>query len=453
MLPPAAAERSHYAERVRSRAWVDGLTTRGGVPRWHRITHCGRPVVVGRADGACSWEYHWCGDRACYACARSRSRKASVDLRSAVEAHEGGPLYFVTLTQRHGPTALTREAASRAWRSLQRAWERVRKTGPWRTHVIGGIKVVEVTSGRRVRGWHPHLHLLVELTDDRARVPCPTCDGTRRHAGKGCRSCGSRTHRSDGTVPAHARELVEAWCRVADALPQGQCVVPLIADNCGQLAKYMTKLWELQPATARELFAAAEGRRLIDGWGAWRGWRRAGNDVEHTPHGWFPSGLTVSQLEKLPHDAPVYFAAHVPGGTLHATPRLVRGAVTKQAPAAARLDLDALERSKHLARLPKKTFARDAASRDAKPHAFGSTSDVRGSWSPTLTVGMMRAGDVLARIRSDPRPVWERVDEKPPDHLERLQRVRDAIAEARRESCRGHTLTRFGCGPPRAVVD
>lgn len=378
----------------------------------------------------------------------------SGDLRAAVEAHDGGPLYFVTLTQRHAPCAPTREAATRAWRSLQRAWERVRKAPAWRDHVIGGVKVVEVTFGRRVRGWHPHLHLLVELVDDKVRAPCPTCEGTRRHAGEGCRSCGSKTHRSDGTIPAHARALVEAWCRVADALPQGQCVVPLVRDNVGQLAKYMTKLWDLKPAVARELFAAAEGKRLVDGWGAWRGWRNAGADVEHTPHGWFGTGLAVADLERLPADAPVYFAAHVAGATLHATPRVQRGAVQRQVPAAARLSLDALERSKHLAHLKLKSFAREAKARDAPERApFGAVADVRGSWSPTLTVGMARAGDVLAKLRADPRPVWERVDEKPPDHVERLQRVRDAIAQARRETCRGHTLTRFGCGAGPPVVD
>ena len=376
----------------------------------------------------------------------------SGDVRCAVDAHSGGPLFFVTLTQRHDRTPPTREAARAAWSSLQRAWERFRKSPAMRTGVLGGIKVVECTYSSRVAGWHPHLHLLVELVDAVVDAPCPTCSGSRRHRSRGCRSCGSRTHRSTGRMPARAAALIEAWCAVASALPQGQCAVPLELANAGQLAKYLTKLWELRPETARELFAAAEGRRLVDGWGTWRGWRKAGDDVEHTPHGWFSTGLGVRQLEQLPADAPVYFAAHVAGGTLHACPRIARGLRPREISAAARLDDDALQRSKHLAQLPRRSFADAAAQRSRAPSSFGAERDVSGTWSPTLTVGMARAGDVLAKLRVDGRPVWERVEEKPPDHLERLLRVREAIATARRETCRGHTLTRSGCARAGPVV-
>lgn len=370
----------------------------------------------------------------------------SGDLRCAVEAHAGGPLYFITLTQRHGPTPATREAARSAWRRLQRAWERLRKSHAMRVGVVGGIKVVECTYGRKVRGWHPHLHLLVELVDDAHSLPCPTCEGTRRHAGAGCRSCGSRTHQSDGTVPAWGRKLVEAWCAVSDALPQGQCCVPLDHTNVGQLAKYLTKLWELDSNIARELFAAAEGRRLVDGWGAWRGWRRAGDEVEQTPHGWFSSGLGVQQLEAMAPDTPVYFGAHV--GTLYAVPYLERGATRRAIPDAARLDLDALRRSKHL---QGKRPLRESST--PQPTAWGSARDVVAHHNVSMVVGMMTARDVLAALRRDPRPVWERVDEKPPDHAERTARVRAAIAAERREACRGHTLRKSTCATAPPMVD
>lgn len=354
-LPPDAAERCHYPQREASRRWVGDLQTRGGYLRWDRIRRCGDPVAVVRAgDWALSWQHRWCRDRACYGCARSRSRRLAEELRAAITTRPGARLFFVTLTQpkRAG------ESARAAWDRYVRSWAALRHHPAFK-NLHGGVRVTEVTwsLGHRrakvkVPGWHVHPHLVVELLEEPSWEPCPTCEGRRR-----CSTCGSATQPSSGRMPSALVELGCAWTSITGASWKAQCMVPVDERNVGQLAKYLTKLWELDTSRARELFDAAAGRRIVDGFGAWRRWRQFAGDVERTPVGWFASGVTLRAIEHMHPDAPVHFVARIP----------------------VRLE-----------------------------------SDTHPMWRPLATVFQTTAGEVLRRIRGDPTPVWQRVKEQPP---------------------------------------
>lgn len=446
-LAPDYAERCYYDARAASRAWVDGLATRSGVPRWHRIARCGDPVAVCRVgDGALSWQHRWCRDRACYACARSRSRRLATSLRSSVERRADAVLFFVTLTIPKQPQ--TRDAwgrqvgATRAWDTWQRTWERLRHLPEYTRAVAGGVRAQETTwsrghqqAARRFEGWHHHGHLLVEVNDDGERMPCPSCGGSGKskgnRSGNRCGTCTSATHKGDGTLPAVLAALLVAWARLCDGSTRAQCAVPLDRTNVGQLAKYMTKLWELPAERAREVFDAAEGRRIVEGFGTWRGWQRWGA-VEKTPSGWFPSGLSLRLIEAMAPDELVPFVAGVPAVLEPADAKH-----EKRAPKAARpFDDDANDGDG--------AFVTDKATLRAlamRPGRRRLTRPARRgpSFRPVVEVAAVPASRVLAALRADARPVWERVEATTAEAARRAELVALQVMDAARLH-RGHTL-------------
>ncbi len=407
-LHPDAAERCYYSARAASMRWVGELRTRTGTLRWDRIRRCGDPVAVMRlGDGAVSWQHRWCRDRACFACAKSRSRRTATELRAAVDTRPARRLYFLTLTQ----PKLDGESCNSAWSRWLKSWTALRHS-PAFEGLRGGVRVVEVTYGRgharaqrQVAGWHVHGHLVVELRDDALPERCPTCNGTKRYNGSACRTCGSRVVPPSGALPDAIVALLAVWCgrptvqirnpldgRFGTRVPmvgpvrwlplaQAQCAVPLDARSTGQLAKYLTKLWELRDDHARELFAAADGRRLIDGFGTWRSWRQFQGKVESTPHGWIACGVPLRTIEAMPADASLDFS--VPIG------------ITMEA-------------------------------------------DGRPRWRPQVAVARLTAADVVAALRRDARPVWVRVvDPAPPSTAIALARLSASLSRLRREHHRG----------------
>lgn len=398
-LHPDAAERCYYSAREASLRWVAGLRTRSGTLRSGRIRRCGDPVAVMRVgDGACAWEHRWCRDRACFACAKSRSRRLATDLRSAIETRPHATrLYFVTLTQ----PRLAGESCTASISRWMRCWTALRHHPIFRD-IAGGVRVTEVTyslghkhARQQIAGWHVHGHLIVELKHDAVFERCPTCAGSKLHNNKRCGTCGSSVTMPRGELPDVMVAFINAWCSITRAKPsrgaagpsrpgavsQAQCAVPLNPSNVGQLAKYLTKLWELQDTRARELFAAAAGRRIVDGFGSWRGWRRFSCGVERTPHGWLSSQLPVRAIEALDRDAAVEFA---------------------------------------------------------RPCGVTMEADGRPRWRPQVVVARTTAGAILDALRRDPRPVWERVTGPPPEAtLVAVERIADAVRQQLRHEHRG----------------
>lgn len=263
-LRDAVAKASRTAQRRRALGWVSSLDTRTGTPRAVRIALCGQAVARGlaRGDGTVVWSWapEWCRDRACPACAFQRSKQIAHALRAHRDARVAdghGRLLFVTFTQTKAPAHL--EGPGAALDRLQRAWVRCRERADFRRWVAGGVKAVECVwsaraeDGPRYDGWHAHLHLAMELRDDapwdveRALVDMWLAEARRESGPLGLR--------------------VE--------LRRGQKVLALDDARVGQVAKYVTKPFELPDRRAPRFFRETSGRRLIDGWGTWRRFRRA----------------------------------------------------------------------------------------------------------------------------------------------------------------------------------
>lgn len=283
---------------------------------------CGRPVAVVRdGDWLPSWQHLFCRDRGCPACAQHRSRRLARQIREGVELRRSlgaASLAFVTLTQprREG------EPLAAALARFEASWQALRRLPDFHC-VAGGLRVVEVVHSSR--GWHVHAHCIVELLRVSAPVPCPTCKGLRRIARKcpegwrmrPCKSCSSSTQPGNGTMHADLATLVGAWtalaeCRDAEGelTTAGQCAVPLDDANAGQLAKYLSKLWELDDASAVELFEAMAGKQLARCWGSWYGCvRLSPRKVEGRQ--WF-RGPLVADVEQMHPRSYIDFTANVP---------------------------------------------------------------------------------------------------------------------------------------------
>lgn len=202
---------------------------------------------------------------------------------------------------------------------IRGAWEQLRKR-PEFSAIVGGVRVLEVTHAEG-KGWHAHYHCILEVADSERSVPCIACDGRgslpRRRAGAWvtvrCRSCSSQTQRGDGTMPAAIADLLRAWAMLVDGTTAAQCCVALDDANAGQLAKYLTKPWELSDTRARELFDAAASLRLVNTWGAWHGRDgvRITARVESRGRDWF-QGPLVADVERMHPRSYITFGASLP---------------------------------------------------------------------------------------------------------------------------------------------
>lgn len=442
-LPPEKAERCYYGKRAASRAWVDGLVTRGGIPRWSRIKGCGDPVPAWRVDGVIGWEHRWCRDRACYACARSRSRKLSTQLRSAAEAKATHDLWFVTLTR---PRRVG-ETATFAWAEFQRCWERLRHTTAWKVLVIGGVRAMECTHSEghqlakhRHAGYHVHAHLLVELQPGVA-VKCGACDGTTFVRGRRCASCSSSTHRGDGTTSSSAASLLEAWRAIVDGSAAAQCAVPLTLANVGQLSKYVTKMWDMAPSHAREVFRAAHGKRIIEGFGTWRRWKQWGA-VETTPRGWFSCGISVRDLEAMPRDALVSFTTTLPGVRLQPG----RIGTTRKPDSRNRASLARACAMNNEGVLPP-----PGVDRESPPMLRPAAAP---TWRPRVDVAAATVGRILAALGRDARATWEHQAASSAECVERCATIATELRRRAQHEYGGEQRARAGpqWPPPEHVV-
>ncbi len=387
------AGRASTPERARALRWLVGLRTRNGTSRAVRVALCGRPVAVVRdGDWQPSWQHATCKDRGCPACAQARSRRLAVQIREAVEhrrAKGAAALAFVTLTQ-------PRRAGERLADALARfelGWQRLRRMPEF--HVVaGGLRVLEVTHSPQ--GWHVHAHTIVEVFELARIGPCPTCNGAARMprliAGqwctRACRTCSSSTQPGDGTMRADLAVLVRTWAALVDGSTAAQCAVPLDDRNAGQLAKYLSKLWELDDASCRELFVAFAGKRLVQPWGSWYR-SETFAPKRATGRQWF-RGMFVADVERMHPRSYIDFHASV----------AVRFELRSQPWVDATRACSSL--AVEPARIPRKGKSAKRVRELAEPTA--------PSWRPVLEVHRMTAGAFLRALRGDDR----RADEHPP---------------------------------------
>lgn len=280
----------------RTRCRKDG--TLGGRKRANRIRYCGRKrAALAHYGGEEMFGigHQGCQDRMCPSCQVEKSREDAKLLRAYFEdrtetrfgsetdkrprddgpaAWNVDPFVFVTLTDRkedrdtHGLVDVLVELLD-SWRAVTNAANRKRHR-EWRRFVAGGMRVVEVTysaKGKKNRdgsvvkysGWHPHLHILIEL-----RTPPP------------------------GVSWAEHRAAFEQWLRgewygnTRGAGERGQCFVDVDRARVGQLAKYCVKPFAVGDSNrevARECMEALDGRRLMAGFGSWKGWRKVAEQL------------------------------------------------------------------------------------------------------------------------------------------------------------------------------
>jgi len=242
----------HRQDRQAALRWLGGLLTREGNRRDHRVAHCGYVVMGVSESGRHRWVKLSCRDRACPSCQRQRSAELAEKLRAfwdTLTPARQDRCAFVTLTQPQRAGEDAGAAVDRllaTWRAMT-AKGRSAASDYWHQLVEGSIRSIEVTKGSV--GWHAHVHVIVEL---RRGVPS-------RRAG----------------------EIQKMWLSLCDdATPGAQDARKVDRWRVGQLTKYIVKPFKEADGVCRQeavaLFASLQGRRMLEGTGAWRSWQAMG---------------------------------------------------------------------------------------------------------------------------------------------------------------------------------
>lgn len=126
---------------------------RGRVQRF--VGCCSNPCVGMTEAGAVGAVWFRCRDRLCSTCSASRARQ--VQARAMAATARADHLRFLTLTMAHSNTPLIDQV-----KRLYACFQRLRRRPEWKTHVRGGMAVLEVKLSERDGLWHPHLHVLLD---------------------------------------------------------------------------------------------------------------------------------------------------------------------------------------------------------------------------------------------------------------------------------------------------
>lgn len=215
---------------------------------------------------------------------------------------------------------------------------------------------------------------------------------------------------------ADVAQLIRAWCELAGASAAGQCGVPLDDANAGQLAKYISKLWELDDAHAVELFEVMAGKRLAQTWGSWYAHRTADgkqHGVRLSPRKvegrqWY-RGPLVADVERMHPRSYIDFTANVP---VKFEPMTREWCIATHRAGEARRFSDVVGRvpTDLCCKLEGSTFEtgpprkgkRRKRPKPLRELAMLRTRGVR-AWRPILDVHRMTAGAYLRALRGDDR--------------------------------------------------
>ena len=269
------------ADRDRALAWVAGLKTRTGTERAERVANCGwMELCFHPRTGAVGWRQRLCKDRCCPACAKRRAGRARDQLREHLVQREADPdhgkLAFVTFT--HPKYSIDAEDPGEAVSRTLAEWRKLTNRRPFKFAVTGYVRAVECTYSRKgwhlnaktgvpyyvkESGWHAHLHIILEIEK--------TCDAWE--------------------VEKSVRAM---WCEIAGAEDQCQNWQGFTPAKIGQIAKYITKPFELPAQHAPMFFDRMAGRRLLQGGGTWADFTK--HDTDPPAHEWIPQGQHVADL-------------------------------------------------------------------------------------------------------------------------------------------------------------
>jgi hypothetical protein len=204
---------------------------------------CRGPRVVVSDTGDLGVWMARCKDRCCPRCQVHRSRVAAGRFEAAVRLMDAPRHVVLTAPRVSAPLA-------DQLRSLRGALRRLRRSVWWRDRCVGGVYAIEITRGRDGRGWHPHIHLVV--------------DGEWMHQGDLQRAW-------ESAVLEHG-----AW---SDAEPGARAIAWIGAVHSrGKTARYIAKyiakpadVASWSPWAIREYAAACRGMRFLDTFGRYHG--------------------------------------------------------------------------------------------------------------------------------------------------------------------------------------
>lgn len=269
--------------RARAMGWIEGLTTATGCDRAERVRRCGEvELCYNPRRDVFAWRHRWCRDRACPACQHQRTLRGQAGLRQRFEERMGLPFEHlgVTLTTKkldariEGPKDAAKRHLAKVRRFTRsqifqdtvtgyaRTLEVVWKARGWSTRANGSRYFVECD------GWHAHTHWCLEV---RESLPL-----------------------------AKLEELRAWWTSNADGLgfessEEGQKWQHQDERNVGQLAKYITKPFELPPDRALVFFRDMAHTKLVASGGTWAGSYTPRDDERFAPH-WAPQGVRLHEL-------------------------------------------------------------------------------------------------------------------------------------------------------------
>jgi hypothetical protein len=176
-----------------------------------------------------------CGDRTCTECRQRDYYRLYNAYAPQIKQLGKHGLKLVTLTQKN------RESLEGAVEDVRAAWKKLRRRSPYNEVWQGGLYAVEAVN--KGRGWHVHLHVLVE-----------------------------------GGYVAQ-RLLARDW----QELTGDSCIVDIREVDAIYGLKYTLKYLKKAPTVlghAEEYNAVLKGTRLVQAWGSWYGEVRAKEEEE-----------------------------------------------------------------------------------------------------------------------------------------------------------------------------
>lgn len=226
-----------------------------------------------------------CRKRWCPVCARQISAKRVAKYAGAV-ARMQWPL-FVTLT-RPNVRVITLDTI----REMRRAYRKMRQRAWWKRSVVGGIASLEITN--RGKGWHPHIHSILDCRWLAKTVPAPKATDTRA----GMRAKFKLAAAEVGGQWADALGLKRATVHVKRAFTPRDLGPQTGANDsiAVEVLKYSVKATDLidTPEPIGDLLRLLGAARLVSTWGSMHGRKLDDDDGPALPRASCECGATGS---------------------------------------------------------------------------------------------------------------------------------------------------------------
>lgn len=274
---PEAVEREiRLADRVRQREELRSrLEDEGEDGLAEMLAGCGRPMEL---TCTCCGEVHEikvsCRKRWCPVCAWRISAARVARYSAAVQSMQW-PL-FVTLT-RPNVKVIDLDVI----RDMRRAFRRLRQRAAWARNVRGGVASLEITNTGR--GWHPHIHAVIDCRWLALKTPAPRPIDSPRAIQRKCKQAATEV----GTLWAQCMRLPRASVKVKRAYGSGSTADP--TGRSGSIAtevlKYSVKATDLieSPDPIGPVLRVIGAARLVTSWGSCYGSRLVVDEPDRVP--------------------------------------------------------------------------------------------------------------------------------------------------------------------------